>query len=253
MLKLMKYEFIHSMRTFLLSFIIFLTFCLIAPFAINLEILNYVPVLLIFLTLGISFIFIGIIIALFVSVFINYYRSMFKQPGYLTMTLPVSSCELILSKIIMSMIWLMIGIFVLIIGIGMFAFISEMVNDVMTISDVIKIMKSIVGEIFHSIGKNPLLILSHVLYGLVSLLLNIVIVYFSLTIVHTKWVRKHRLLLSIIVLFVVFFVISYGLGVLFGDVYQLYLLNLRTLVMILISAGLFFGTTYTLDHYIEIE
>lgn len=253
MLKLMKYEFIHSMRTFVLSFTVFLAFCFIAPFAMNLKILSYVPMLFAFFAAGITFLFIGIIIALFVSIFINYYRSMFKKPGYLTMTLPVPTGELIISKIIMSMIWLVIGVIVLIIGICMFAFISEIMNDAMTVSDVMKIIMEIIKDLFDSLYKHPFLIFSDLLYGLACLLLNIAIIYFSLTVTHTKWVRKHRLLFSILLFFGLLFVIAYLLGVLFGEVYAISLLNLKSFSMLVMSAGLIFGTIYTLDHFIEIE
>lgn len=45
MLKLMKYEFIHSMRTFFIAFAIFLLGCLVFPFFAKFQIFVNIPVI----------------------------------------------------------------------------------------------------------------------------------------------------------------------------------------------------------------
>ena len=79
--------------------------------------LTSIPIVSVVFGLGFSFLIIGILFALFISIFVNYDRSMFKRPGYLTLTLPVSTTELILSKVLTTMIWLIIAMFVMVVGI----------------------------------------------------------------------------------------------------------------------------------------
>ena len=81
MLKLMKYEFIHSMRTFFIAFVVFLAGCILLPFFMD-GFLTSLPIVSVVFGLGFSFLIIGILFALFISIFVNYDRSMFKRPGY---------------------------------------------------------------------------------------------------------------------------------------------------------------------------
>ena len=83
MLKLLKYEMIQSYRQYFLTLGIFLILCVLAPLLPDF-ISQVLSSLMIFAMLGIS-------IAVLVNVITNFNRSMYKRPGYLTLTLPVST------------------------------------------------------------------------------------------------------------------------------------------------------------------
>ena len=133
MLKLMKYEFIHSMRTFFIAFVVFLAGCILLPFFMD-GFLTSLPIVSVVFGLGFSFLIIGILFALFISIFVNYDRSMFKRPGYLTLTLPVSTTELILSKVLTTMIWLIIAMFVMVLGFSMMAVVVSVRENAFNLS-----------------------------------------------------------------------------------------------------------------------
>ena len=109
MLKLLKYEIIESYRQYLLTFVVFLMLCAITPL---------VPVFISnILSILVAIAFTGIFIAIFLNVIISFNRSMYKRPGYLTLTLPVRTENLIGAKLIGSLIWVVISTLVLLIGI----------------------------------------------------------------------------------------------------------------------------------------
>lgn len=117
MLKLIKYEMFHSYRSFGLVFGIFLLACFgatVLPINMGMAV-SSILLLLVF----------GIFISVFVTIIKNYNTSMFKKPGYLTLTLPLSTHKIIISKVISACIWLFVsmiilalGIFILVIGIS---------------------------------------------------------------------------------------------------------------------------------------
>ena len=90
MLKLLKYEIVQSYRQYFLTFAIFLILCIMTPWVP--DFINGILASLL------VFAFIGISIAINVNVILNFNRSMYKRPGYLTLTLPVSTNKLLAVK-----------------------------------------------------------------------------------------------------------------------------------------------------------
>lgn len=253
MLKLMKYEFIHSLRTFLIAFAIFLAACLLYPFIMNLKNIANMPVIFMFMTFGFGFLIVGIVIALFVSIVLNYYRSMFKKPGYLTLTLPVSTTQLIVSKMLMSIIWVIIGGIVLILGMSLFIMITGITSESIAVSEVSSIILYFLKSVWRSFMDDPRWYLSQCLQLVSSLCMLVSTIYLTLTFVHTQWVRKHRGLIGIILYFVLVFVIEYIVGMIFGDTVELWQQNIESLVYLCIAFCCLYGTIYFIDHHIEIE
>jgi hypothetical protein len=258
MLKLMKYEFIHSMRTFTVSYAVFLGMCFIFPFFISQESILSFPFLDVFFGFGFSFLLFGIMIALFVSLFTNYYQSMFKRPAYLTLTLPVSTTQLILSKVLMSLIWLCIGVMVL--GLGMFilTMMIGVLESQMTFVEVLNIFIEILQSFGQYIFFNTPIFLKDIL-SIVSVLIFLVgSIYFALTVSHTKWLRKHRLILGIALYIFMNIVIEYIASSLFDEVFSFMSITSNhelfiSIYYLIIGLLLISGTIYTVDHYIEIE
>ncbi len=257
MLKLMKYEFIHSMRTFLVAFVIFWAGCILLPFVTNSFIVN-IPVIAIVFAVGFSFLTIGIIIALFVSVVVNYNRSMFKKPGYLTLTLPVSTTELILSKLLTTIIWLVIASVVMMIGIFMIIFIEGMRQNLFTFDAFVEPIVSFFQNCIRVVIHYPFKTLYGIILFFSQLVISVAGIFFSLTIVHTKWFRKYQLVFGMIIYLMINFIIEWLAIVLFGSSSFMYLSTETHSILsnlYYISIGLFFifGTIYIIDHHIEIE
>lgn len=257
MLKLIKHEFLHSMRTFLISFGVFLGACIIFPIVLNVDNINNMPMFSMFFGFSTAFLFVGIAIALFVSIFINYNHSMFQKPGYLTLTLPVSTTEIILSKILVTMLWLIIGCFVLVGGILLSTVISSCINESLTLTEIFDWFVSFNQHMFYVFVHETWNIVKMIIAIIATLLLTISTIYFSLTIVHTKLIRNHRMLVGVILYFVITFIIEFIMSMFFKDVelMSLYsrMLFIEYLIYLAIGILLTWGTIYIVEHYIELE
>lgn len=221
-------------------------------------ILANIPFLFMFFNFGFILLVLGITIALFVSIFINFKRSMLSKPAYLTLTLPVSTTELILSKVIMSIMWLIIGIGILVIEFFVMSVVTGCINDSITITE---IMNSLV-DIFKGIGYALTHCLSDVLSSMFSVLSGLILIvgsiYFSLTATHTKILRKHRLIFGIILYVALNIVVGYIGDMIFGNstLFFSYLEDyslLESIYYLLVGSLLIVGTIYIFDHHIEIE
>lgn len=249
MLKLMKYEFVHSYRTFLISFVAFLAGCVMLPFVMD-GFLSQIPAVSVIFGLGFSFLIIGIILALIISIFINYDRSMFKRPGYLTLTLPVTTTELILSKVLTTIIWLILAMLVLFGGCLLMMLVIAVKEGFFDFPEFIKNMRSLFNQFIDYMMNEPVDLFGNILFGLGDLLIVVSGIYFTLTIVHTKWFRKHQVVLGIIFYIVLNLVIGWITSLLFG--------NHGTIIMyafyyLVVGSLLTLATIYAIDHYIEIE
>lgn len=255
MLKLMKYELIHSLRTFITSFGIFLVACILLPFMMNSDRLDDMPIISMFMIFGFSFLVVGITIALFVSVFMNYNQSMFKKPGYLTLTLPVTTTQLIVSKVLVTIVWLIISWFVLLGGMMLLTLVTSWLNDALTVSlliDSIKEFLTSVGQYIYTMD------FFKEVFTVISLLLFVVSsIYFSLTLTHTKLVKNHRVLIGTILFFVFIFIIQFILSFFFKDVGYIDVRNpmvvFEMFIYLCIGILLTWGTIYIIDHHIEVE
>lgn len=255
MLKLMKYEFIHSMRSFMISFCVFLGACILLPFFSE-GIIPDIPFLTFAMAFGFTVLIMGICIALFVSIFTRYYHSMFKRPAYLNLTLPVSSLQLIISKIVVTFLWFIIASFVLGVGVLLMGLVSEMISG--NASDFFKGLPEFLKVITDYIWNHPAEILETIITMFIEVYSLVIFIYFSLTVVHTKLCRHHRIALGVclwIVLGIAYsyllnFVVGFGIGMVnFGNGVT----TLYYVVSLICSFLLTILTAYVLDHHIEIE
>lgn len=246
MLKLMKYEFIHSMRSFLLSFFVFWVACLLLPLFSG-EFLPEIPFFSALMTFGFVILIMGIILALFISIITRYYSSMFKRPAYLTLTLPVSSWQLICSKLVVSYIWLIIGVFALLLGIGLSAMVAGMMTNEISLSLLFQLIPDIISNVVNKCYHEFPVFLENFLYGTVGIYHLIISIYFALTVVHTKYCRRYRLVMALILWFVMQLLIS-QIPNQIGTSYTVLIFY-----DLLISMLLTVATVYMIDHHIEIE
>ncbi len=242
MLKLLKYELIGSYRQYLLTFAVYLLLCCATPFlptVIN-QFLSGLLMVALF----------GIVISIFVNIVQHFSRSMFSRPGYLTLTLPVSSKELVFSKMIGAMIWTFVAFFIL--GLGLM--ILMMLIADFSFGDIF----NFINQLCYGISLYPGEVLQSLLAALTSTLAMIASFYFTITFVHTKYVTKNRVLIGvggyILGLLALGFIMDsslfYGfIGSLNGT--SLYIFNIFINVVFIV--GFFVGTTYLIDKKLQIE
>lgn len=257
MLKLMKYEFIHSMRSFMTSFCVFLGACILLPFFSE-GIMPNIPFLNFAVSFGFTVLIMGICLALFISIFTRYYHSMFKRPAYLTLTLPVSSIQLIISKLLVTFLWLFIAGIVLFIGIMLMGLVSVWLNGNM------HMYFDGLPELFHMamdyIWNHPSEILKAIITMFVEVYSLVIFVYFSLTVVHTRLCRRHRVAIGVCIWIALAIGYSYLLQNVVATGYAINIVNfginvpvMYYFVSIMCSVILTILTVYLLDHHIEIE
>lgn len=253
MLKLLKYDFTQSYRAYGLIFSIFLMVSFLSSFIVVNK----------FMEVIVRGIVITFVISLFVLVITNvikfYNESMFKDSGYLTLTLPVSTHKIVLSKIITTAVWYVITVFVLLLGI----FISFLPlfesNFIYIIFDLFKQILEFIKLIFTNLNM-----FLFVCNFIMSFLLFIIKIYFVITIIQTKFVRKNKLAVGIIIYIVLELIISTISGFFFTQniINQIFIASdivfsldilipsiLRDISFILV---LYYLTVYIIDNMIEI-
>ncbi len=249
MLKLLKFELIHSYRSFALVFAIFLMGCAALPL-LPVDIFAIASVLLVFATLGIS-------IAVFVTIVRNYNSSMFKKPGYLTLTLPVSSHQIVISKIISALIWFTITGIVLTIGLFIMLIVLGLKSGVDF--DLPLIFNAIMKEFKYLNLNDYLELLKLVIRGMIVSITSVAGVYALVTIVQTKYTRKHKVAIAFVIYFIYSFIVSLLLQNVLGintDIIAYnedILFNITTLINLIQFALYYFVTIYVLDYKLELE
>lgn len=254
LLKLMKYELKCTYRSFGLVYVVILA----ASFFLTPDSNGSKAAVILAMIYGIA---IGtLVVMIFVTVIRNYYTSMFQKQGYLTQTLPVKSYELITSKLLIAYFWIVVSILVIIISTFIIAFKANNAN----FNDILEILRMLLKS---TMDRDFWLVIG---YCIVTPLESILLFYLTMTAVHTKFVRKHRVLLGI----ALYFVISYAVSFITNTVLSLtngtfdtvyfqstsvlqFQTEMQTWMMLGISAILavvyFIGTCYILDHKLEIE
>ena len=242
MLKLLKYEIIQSYRQYLLTFAIFLIMCTLTPW-----IPDFISGILLTLLI---IAFMGISIAINVNVILNFNRSMYKRPGYLTLTLPVSTNKLVAAKYLGSLIWVFASYLVLLLG---FMILIFLVGDI-SFAELLRSGNVVVEIMSENIGDFVL----HLLDFFVGISAMILSFFFVITLTKTKYIPKYKTVLGIVI---------YLLGlIVVANIFTLSPINnfinsltyRQSVIFDIITIGIFaailyFLTVYLIDHKIEVE
>lgn len=164
------------------------------------------------------FAIIGVSIGITLYLAIHFYKSMFTDEGYLTHTLPVSSHQLLISKILPMMAWTVISMLGILVSIGIFggmAF-AFLLPDEVTWSEFYRAMAELIAEIGLSAGEWAELITSIVFLGLAGIINGAMIIVGSISI--GQLVSKHKVLGSIGAYFAIQTVTQMLSGVIFMPV-----------------------------------
>lgn len=249
MLNVIKYDILQNYRIYIIEYVVYLITCIILPF---------IPQNIVFIPMFLLLLLVWAMILLnFVTIFYNFYKSMYSNKGYLTMTLPLSSHELLLGKIFAGIIWIIISFVVLFSGFGLIALMfSIMENSVLEqLSFLLEALSQLVSTVYFYEG----------ILAIIIFIISFITVGFTvLTIIQTKFTRKHKAIWAIVA-YVALIVINnilryafvkiiaiFGLYNTIGNILQITGPILPTALISLIqSTILYFVSIYVLDNMLE--
>ena len=249
MLNVIKYDILQNYRIYIIESVVYLITCIILPF---------IPQNIVFIPMFLLLLLVWAMILLnFVTIFYNFYKSMYSNKGYLTMTLPLSSHELLLGKIFAGIIWIIISFVILFLGFGLIALMfSIMENSVLEqLSFLLKALSQLVSTVYFYEG----------ILAIIIFIISFITVGFTvLTIIQTKFTRKHKAIWAIVA-YVALIVINnilryafvkiiaiFGLYNTIGNILQITGPILPTALISLIqSTILYFVSIYVLDNMLE--
>lgn len=195
---------------------------------------------------GTSFMTFGIMIATlllttFFMVINRFRKNVYGRQGYLTMTLPVSSHQIILSKLLVSLIWYILASITALLSIGIILSII-MANSTEAAFPILGIFNSIDGASFFS----------YLLSALIETIAGILLIYFSISV--GQLFKDHRLLFAILT----YIGISIVLGVIVismqtASELPLYPNPITILINILLAFGYYFGTHYIMSKKLNLQ
>ena len=250
MLNVIKYDILQNYSIYIIEYVVYLITCIILPF---------IPQNIVFIPMFLLLLLVWAMILLnFVTIFYNFYKSMYSNKGYLTMTLPLSSHELLLGKIFAGIIWIIISFVILFLGFGLIALMfSIMENSVLEqLSFLLKALSQLVSTVYFYEG----------ILAIIIFIISFITVGFTvLTIIQTKFTRKHKAIWAIVA-YVALIVINnilryafvkiiaiFGLYNTIGNILQITGPILPTALISLIqSTILYFVSIYVLDNMLEL-
>ncbi len=189
MLKLLKHEFLGAYRSLLKMYIAAFLAAIVAGFAIRSQLdtpFYKEPNFLISLLIFVSIIFLmGTTIGVLIWAIRNFYSSMYKKQGYLTLTLPYSTTTILGSKVIATtLMFVFTTIIMLILLFAMLQIgLSGQVNFIYEFYE---------GLSFLRLDMWSTLMI--ILNSIFSTVLQVTVIFAIATFVQTRWTRKRRFL-----------------------------------------------------------
>ena len=149
-------------------------------------------------------VFFAAIILILKNIIMSFYKKMFDKQGYLTFTLPVSTNQIILSKLIVNFLWVIFSFLVLTLsGIIVFLIASE---------QSIEILKTVFNEVYLQLEKFGLLradlIILYSIVGLVGIIIGLEYLLVILSLLNIGKFKKHKFIKGILIFIVFNFVIN---------------------------------------------
>lgn len=141
---------------------------------------------------------------------LHFYNSFLCDEGYLTFTLPVSTGELLWSKLITGMLWMLINMAVIAVTIVIFAFFGTTTEGVIS-APMIELTRELFSRLLPAAQQHvnvPLLLVVAIVAGLLGLAAQLLEIYFAI-IVGGQVAKKHRILASI----GMYLLINMGVGI----------------------------------------
>ncbi len=206
--------------------------------------------------------YIGAIVLLISVIVQNCYKSVFSDEGYLTFTLPISTNQLLISRIVVNLMYAFFT-FVCI-------FLSIIIAELLFEVNILQFIYDIISILF----VRPLLFVNVIVETIVYIIMYSYIILFALSIANSAFKQKNRIGLAILFYFIINAILStlqsavmflsFGFGYnvggelvfsfgLIGKVQGAYVINFtRFIFNALIVVGLHFATKYFLQKKLEL-
>jgi hypothetical protein len=193
MIKLIKYDLKSILPDIAGFYLAFIVLAGLFPVFMELSSINVIIVLYFLAGFG-TLIAIGVLT--YVAIFNLFYKRLFSHQGYLTLSLPVSTRKLLWSKIISSVLLLMISTLVILISLSLSLLSSALIFGFDWNSLMVYVNYAQEMGLIEFLGK---LTLALTPYSIASTLYSLTLVLLTITFVHTVYIRKNRILIGVLV------------------------------------------------------
>ncbi|HFU3799736.1 TPA: ABC transporter permease [Streptococcus suis] len=203
---------------------------------------------------GSSFLTFGILIAAlglstFFMVINRFRKNVYGRQGYLTMTLPVSSHQIILSKLLASLVWYLLAGITILLSIGIVLAVLMLGTEEFMIPE----LQTVIQELDWSV------LIAHLFYALIESTMGILLIYFSISV--GQLFKDHRLLFAILtyigisIVVGVFGTLIYtnNLENLYNSALPLYPSPILTLLNIILAFAYYFGTHFIMTKKLNLQ
>lgn len=138
------------------------------------------------------------VVVTLISVIKNFYDTLFSRQGYLTLTLPVKGSTLLLSKVLVSFLWIIVGLAVMASTLLLiFVFVRQRsAEEIDIIKSLIKDMGFLELLPSGAVVFEVLVVLA--LLGVSKMLTYVGYIYFSVTVANTKQLQSHPKLFGVL-------------------------------------------------------
>lgn len=269
--KLLKHEFKHSAR--------YVTAIYACTAAVLLVMLFALLVKITWLSVAASMIlyFAGILVVVMtlVSVIKNFYDTLYTNQGYLSFTLPVKCSSLLVSKVIVSFIWIILS-FAALALIYFVIFLNAKAQTDGKMGDIVEMLReSGILDMLPSGAMIAKFIVLVVVLALLTILTFVGFVYFSVTLANTRPLQKHPKIFGFLIFFGSYAVsnsigakLTYSLPLSFsvtGEGLKLAFSSMEnsesvfsfgiggTVFMALVALAMLFATGWIMEHKVNIK
>ncbi|HEL1747550.1 TPA: ABC transporter permease [Streptococcus suis] len=203
---------------------------------------------------GTSFMTFGILIAAlglstFFMVINRFRKNVYGRQGYLTMTLPVSSYHIILSKLLASLVWYLLAGITIMLSIGIILAVLMLGSEEFVIPE----LQTLIQQLDWSV------IFAHLFYSLIESTMGILLIYFSISV--GQLFKDHRLLFAILTYIGISIVVGVfgtlvftnNLENLYNAAQPLYPSPILALINIILAFAYYFGTHYIMTKKLNLQ
>lgn len=280
LIKSIKHDLIATYRDFAGLYTSLLVLSIVGPFMLT----SKNDILFRVLFLGSFGLAIATIVVTFITIIKLVSRRLFSEEGYLTLTLPVSTYDTVLSKVITAMVWFIATVTVFIVTVTIFSTITYFLLRGYNWDQPTLTLWHLIYQFVDS--GAPKVILSAIAVGtplnLIDIFSSFMVLVFIITLINTSWIRKYRVPAGV----VLYFAINIALNTLMPYLYHWPIIFNNMNIVVgseaafstvsnvfsqigftvnwtyyaigvaakgIISVGLCFATVWLIEHKLEIE
>lgn len=256
--KLLKYEFKATGRKFIPLYMAIVIVSIITRITMPIPALEKVPVLGIIILVGL---FVATAVLNLTVCIERFNKNLLGDEGYLMFTLPVKSGELIMSKLIVSVVWAFLAGVIAILAFMIMATNSITIKE---IAEAFAALKSELPRLISMITLKNWEIVSLVILIPVGMVINytlpLLCIYASLSFAQVGRFNKHRIPVAFIIFFIISWIITFLSTTVFKFVLEkfMYVSNIAGIAGVVIWSGilavsLFYLTKYLLKNHLNLE